>query len=54
MLLLESDKCPDLDEVAESLEKGETIDNSAFAPDAGVFNQKMRDVIVDMDRLGYL
>lgn len=53
MITLESEKCPDLNELADSFEKGEPIDNAPFTPVAAVFNKRMRDVIIDMDRLGY-
>lgn len=54
MLTLESEKCPDLDELCESLGKGVADENVAFKPEAAVFNKRMRDVIVDMDRFGYI
>lgn len=54
MLTLESEKCPDMDELSESLGKGVPDDNVVFKPEAAVFNKRMRDVIVDMDRLGYI
>lgn len=47
------EKCPDLDEIAEAFKKNEIFDDTVFSPDA-VFNKRMREVIVDMDRLGYI
>lgn len=54
MLTLEAEKCPDMDELCESFEKGVLDDNVAFKPEVAVYNKRMRDVIVDMDRLGYI
>lgn len=54
MITLESEKCPDLDEFCELLEKNEVPDSTAFMPNAATFNKRMRDVIIDMDRLGYI
>lgn len=49
------DAIPDLDELAESLQDRDTrFDHPIFTPDTGIFNERMRGVIVDMDRLGYI
>lgn len=47
------ENCPDIDEFAETIKKNGTYDDDVFSPDAG-FNKRMREVIVDMDRLGYI
>lgn len=49
-----ADKCPDLDELAATFDNGEKNETSPFKPDTAVFNQRMRDVIIDLDRLGYI
>lgn len=45
---------PDLDEMAESSKRGEPADESPFKSIEIVYNDRMRDVIIDLDRLGYL
>lgn len=53
IITLEGEKCPDLDEIFEAYARGEPPVSSPIKPDAAVFNKRMRDVIVDLDRLGY-
>lgn len=55
MLTSEEDSCPDLDALAEHIQNREN-DHNPFAAEKtqGVFNKLMRDVIVDVDRLGYI
>lgn len=54
VITLEPEEYPDLDEMAESFQIDTDPDSSPFKPDVAVFNKRMRDVIVDMDRLGYI
>lgn len=51
MLTSTADSIPDLDEIAESLQHNS---DTVFKPDEAVCHKRMRDVIVDMDRLGYI
>lgn len=53
VVTLDPDNCPDLDELAESFEKDGTYDENLFAPDKTVYNKRMRDVVIDIERLGY-
>lgn len=53
IVTLKSDKCPDLDELMESYEKGATVENSPFHSDVSAYSGRLRDVIIDMERLGY-
>lgn len=47
---------PDLDALSEQMNKGETIDANAFKFEKSdqVYKTKMRDIIRDMERLGYI
>lgn len=54
MITMEAEKCPDLDEMVETFKNSDPADVSPFEPNAEAFNKRMRDVIVDMDRLGYM
>lgn len=55
MLTSEEDSCPDLDALAEQIQNRENNHNPFAAKKTeAVFNKRMRDVIVDVDRLGYI
>lgn len=47
---------PDLDALSEQMNRGETLDENLFKFEKteDVYNTKMRDIIVDMQRLGYI
>lgn len=51
-----ADDIPDLDALGESMNRGETLDANlfTFAKTDQTYKAKMRDIIVDMDRLGYI
>lgn len=51
MLISTAEATPDLDEITEKLQHNPS---QLFKPDATLFNKRMRDVVVDMDRLGYI
>lgn len=55
ILTSEAGSSPDLDHVAEKGRNGESTEHM-FSPEEtiGHFNKRMRDVIIDMDRLGYI
>lgn len=50
MLTSEVENIPDIETMAESLQHNS---NAVFTPDSTVFKKRLRDVVVDMDRLGY-
>lgn len=55
ILTLDADASIDLDDLAENLESGQDINaENPFCSNQLVFYRKMQDVIVDMDRLGYI
>ncbi|KAJ6638157.1 hypothetical protein Bhyg_10890 [Pseudolycoriella hygida] len=51
-----ADDIPDLDEVSEKIRRGDKLDAKLFIFEKteDVYNTKMRDIILDMDRLGYI
>lgn len=51
-----ADDIPDLDALSEQMNRGEGFDENAFTFEKTeqVYRTKMRDIIVDMDRLGYI
>lgn len=54
MLTTAAEAIPDLDELAETFQNVPPTENSVFISDKVAFNKRMRDVVVDMDRLGYI
>lgn len=56
MITNESGNGMDLDELSNQVEKGVEIDKNIFFTDNSqkLFHKRMRDVIVDMARLGYI
>lgn len=55
VLVTTSENSMDLDAVAEQISNGETIEQPELKEDAQVkFNVRMRDVLIDLARFGYL
>lgn len=46
----------DLDCISDDIKNGSEFDSSAFMTDSSTqrFNKRMRDVVIDMNRLGYI
>lgn len=51
-----ADDIPDLDALSEQMNSGEKLDENLFKFEKtdAVYKRKMRDIIVDMDKLGYI
>lgn len=55
MITVPSEECVDMDEFAECFDKGNEEENiKLFDKPNQLFNVRMRDVAIDMDRLGYI
>lgn len=55
IVLSQADNVPDLDELSEQLESGSEVKGHFSNEDtAERFNNRMRDVIIDMVKLGYI
>lgn len=53
IITMTPENIPDLDEMAESIKKGIKVDDIPFDSIETVYNKRMRDIVVDLDRLGY-
>lgn len=51
-----SEDIPDLDDLSEQMNRGESLDGDLFKFDKTeeIYKTKMRDIIVDMHKLGYI
>lgn len=51
-----ADDIPDLDALSEQMNRGESLDEDVFKFEKTeqAYKTKMRDIIVDMHRLGYI
>lgn len=51
-----SEDIPNLDDLSEQMSRGEALDVELFKfkKTEAIYKTKMRDIIVDMDRLGYI
>lgn len=51
-----ADDIPDLDALSEQMNRGDALDGNVFKFEKTeeVYKTKMRDIIVDMHRLGYI
>lgn len=55
MITLPSEECIDMDEFAEAFEStSEEEKAKMFFKPNDIFKKRMRDVAIDMDRLGYI
>lgn len=55
IVLSQAENLPDLDELSEQLQSGSDVKGHFSSGDTAVrFNNRMRDVIVDMVELGYI
>ena len=50
----QQDDLPDFDDLCEQMDREKTTTTFSFEKSQSVYKKRMRDIIIDMDKLGYI